>query len=239
MIYYDTHAHPDHPLVDDRVGYVEQMTEKGITGIVVAPITYDSNYVSMEIFPEEEYPNVFFAKGLHPKCASNCAMWNTTEKSRFEELLMNKRVVALKSGIDLSKKKLQKIQVQRQYDFLVMFMSLAKYHEKPLVLHIRDAAQEAIKFFSYNPLQVPAEIHCFTYDKKVMKQFINLGISYFGIGGMVTRSDNVELQEAVKEMPLHMILLESDAPFVKVEGETEKINTSAQSIPIVAKKMPN
>jgi len=237
MIYYDTHAHPDHPLVEDRTGYVKKMMEKGIKGMVVAPITYDSNYSSMEMFPEEEYPNVFFAKGLHPKCASNSAMWSAVEKQQFEELLLDKRVVAVKSGIDLSKKKLQEAQVQRQYYFLKMFMNFAKKHKKPMVLHIRNAAQEAINFFSANPLQVPTEIHCFTYDIKVMMQFRNLGIDYFGIGGMVTRSDNTELQEAVKKMPLHSILLESDAPFVKVEGETEKINTSAQAIPIVASKI--
>lgn len=151
--------------------------------------------------------------------------------------MLDHRVVAIKSGLDFCKKKVQEQQINRQYDFLKLFMKLAEENNKPLVLHIREAADEAIKFFGENPLTVPAEIHCFIYNKEIMQKFIELGISFFGIGGMVTRSENVELQEAVKLMPLEMILLESDAPFVKVEGESERINTTARALPVVATKI--
>lgn len=237
MKYFETHAHPDHPLIKDRTGYVSNMREAGIEKMVIAPITYESNYQSMELFPEDLYPDVLFAKGLHPKCATNSPTWGRYEKEKFCELLSDKRVVAVKSGIDLSKKKLQEKQIQRQYEFLKMFMEMAKEYNKPLVLHIREAAKEAVDFFKENPLSVPAEIHCFTYDKNVMKQFIDVGVNFFGLGGMVTRSENIDLQEAVKDMPLDMILIESDSPFVKVEGTLERINTSAQAIPVVVKKI--
>lgn len=237
MKYFETHAHPDHPLIEDRAGYVRNMRAVGIDKMVIAPITYESNYQSMDLFPVNLYPDVLFAKGLHPKCAINNPMWGKYEKEKFCELLLDKRVVAVKSGIDLSKKKLQEKQIERQYDFLKMFMEMAKKYNKPLVLHIREASQEAIDFFKKNPLPVRAEIHCFTYDKDVMMQLIDVGIRFFGIGGMVTRSENFDLQEAVKEMPLDMILIESDAPFVKVEGDIGRVNTSSRAIPTVVRKI--
>ena len=116
-------------------------------------------------------------------------------------------------------------------------MRIAEDYKKPLVLHIRDAAHEAIEFFKENPITVPAEIHCFTYDKDVMEKFLEVGVKYFGIGGMVTRSDNYNLHEAVRQMPLDTILIESDAPFVKVEGDMSSINTSARALPVVVKKI--
>lgn len=76
MRYFESHAHPDHPLVEDKEGYVLEMRENGIMGMVIAPITYESNYESMKIYPEEEYPDVYFAKGLHPKYTMNTSIWN-------------------------------------------------------------------------------------------------------------------------------------------------------------------
>ena len=249
MIYFESHAHPDHPLVEDKHEYICAMRKSGIGKLVVAPTTYDSNYSSMEFFPGDEYPDVFFAKGIHPKYAQNeiCVqgeslaqgefLWPKKELERFTALLKSPRVVAIKSGLDFCQKNAKEEQIQRQYDFLKMFMDMAYEHHKPLVLHIRNAAEEAIDFFRVNPIRVPAEVHCFTYDKDIMQLYINVGIKYFGIGGMITRDDNDMLCEAVLEMPLEMILLESDAPFVKVHGETQKINTSDRSIPVVAKKI--
>lgn len=54
---------------------------------------------------------------------------------------------------------------------------------------------------------------------------------------MVTRSDNYDLHEAVRQMPLDTILIESNAPFVKVEGDMSSINTSARALPAVVKKI--
>lgn len=237
MKYFESHAHPDHPLIEDKNKYVQEMRNSEIEKMIIAPITYESNYSSLELFPEAEYPDIYFAKGLHPKYTMNTAMWSKKQIQEFRELLLNHRVVALKTGLDLCKKKVQDQQIQRQYEFLKLFMLLAGEYKKPLVLHIREAADEAIQFLSENPLAVPAEVHCFTYNKEVMQKFIDVGITFFGIGGMVTRSENVELQEAVMMMPLEMILLESDAPFVKVEGEKEKINTSTRALPAVASKI--
>ena len=69
MRYFETHAHPDHSLVQDKEEYVNSMREAGVDKMVIAPITLESNYASMECFPEEMYPDVYFARGLHLKCS--------------------------------------------------------------------------------------------------------------------------------------------------------------------------
>lgn len=234
MRYFDTHAHPDHPLVVDRESYFENMRKAGIGKILIAPITYESNFLSMDMFPKELFPEVVFAKGLHPKCASNSSIWNAQIMDEFNLLLADSRVVALKSGIDLSRKKLQSHQIERQFDFLRLFMNIADGYNKPLVLHVRDADEAILDYFTHNSLKTEAEVHCFNYDRSSMNRFIEAGVHYFGIGGMITREENEALRDAVKHMPLDMILLESDSPFVKVSGETEKINTSTRALPIVA-----
>lgn len=238
ICYFESHCHPDHPLVEDKATYIEEAEKAGIHYFVVAPITYESNFSSMELFPGDIYPNVLFAKGLHPKYAYNIALWDHKTKEDFCNLLeSDKRIVALKSGIDLCKKNLQPHQIEREFEFLNLFSELAYKYSKPLVLHIRDAAEETLAYLKNNPLKVPAEFHCFNYDKKTMEQYVDAGIKYFGIGGKVTLDESEELMEAVRTMDISMLLLESDAPFVKVKGETEKINTTARALPAVAAKI--
>ncbi|MCQ2519472.1 MAG: TatD family hydrolase [Lachnospiraceae bacterium] len=236
--YFESHCHPDHPLVEDKSLYMQEAKNAGVKYLVVAPITYESNYSSLELFPKSDYPNVLFAKGLHPKYAYNIAMWDNKTKEEFCNMLeSDKRIAALKSGIDLCKKNLQPNQINREFEFLSLFNELAYKYKKPLVLHIRDAAEETLDFFKENPLKVPAEFHCFNYDKKTMERYIEAGVRYFGIGGKVTLDESIDLQDAVSQMDLSMLLLESDAPFVKVKGETEKINTTARALPAVAEKI--
>lgn len=47
MRYFETHAHPDHSLVQDKEEYVNSMREAGVDRMVIAPITLESNYTSM------------------------------------------------------------------------------------------------------------------------------------------------------------------------------------------------
>ena len=237
MKYFETHAHPDHPLIRDKDMYINNMRVAGIKKLVIAPISYESNYLSMECFPEENYPEVYFAKGLHPKCAMDSELWEEEKINKFENLIQNHRVVAIKSGLDLSIKSLTTEQVQKQLEFLKFFMKLAYEKEKPMVLHVQEAAGEVLNFINKNPIKTETEIHCFAYDKNTMDKFIDAGVRYFGIGGRITKSENDGLQKAVREMPLEMILLESDSPFVRVEGTTRRIGTSDKSLPIIVKKI--
>lgn len=234
--YFESHCHPDHPLIVEPHNYVNDALNVGIEYLLVAPITYESNFDSMELFPKALFPNVLFAKGLHPKYAYNVSFWNEKEIEKFKALVeSDDRIVAFKSGIDLCKKNLQDHQIERQFSFLQLFHDLAYAYKKPLVLHVREAVEETLEYLEKNPLLVPTEVHCFAYDSETMYRFIRAGVGYFGIGGMVTRPENEALREAVAEIPLEKILIESDSPFVKVWGDTEKINTSVKAVPAVAK----
>lgn len=50
MVYFETYAYPEHLLIGDKEEYVKSMRKAGIQRMVVAPITHESNYWSMELF---------------------------------------------------------------------------------------------------------------------------------------------------------------------------------------------
>jgi len=233
---FDTHAHYDHILFHDTgPETVDRLYNSGVlSGVVIPAISYESNF-HHDMFPVDKFPYVFFAAGIHPKYAMNMPFWSDggdgkAKQDQFLRLLDDKRTVAIKSGLDHAKKKLQNIQLQRQRDFFRYMIRLANAHQLPMVLHIRDAVEDALEILHENPLEVEAVVHCYTYGPDELSRFVEAGVNYFGIGGMLTRDEMGELREAVKILPLDRILLETDSPLVKPKGFHGELNTSEKLI---------
>lgn len=226
---FDTHAHYDHPLFQGKgADIISSLMEKGImSGVVIPAITYDSNF-NRVMFPEDKFDQVFFAAGLHPKYATNEVWWNELKQREFLEVIVNDpRTVAIKTGLDFSNKKLTDEQKEHQIRFFKYFIEIANDRKLPLVLHIRDAVEETIEVIKDQGLQVEAVAHCFTYDSSVADRMSKVGVTRFGIGGMLTRDGMDSLRECVRKLPLSTILIETDAPFVKPKDFEGKVNDSS------------
>lgn len=231
---FDTHAHYDHLLFGGNgPQIVRRLFENNVVdGIVIPAITYDSNF-NREMFPVELFPNVFFAAGLHPKCATNESWWPDAKIEEFEKFLSDTRTVAIKTGLDFSKKKLSDGQKENQIRFFKYLIGRANDTGFSLVLHVRNAVAEVISVLREERLKVEAVIHCYTYDKETAQELMEAGITRFGIGGMLTRENMEPLRECVKDLPLSKILIETDAPFVKPVGYSAALNTSETMIDVV------
>ena len=231
---FDTHAHYDHPLFGGLgPEIVRSLHEKEIlNGVVIPPIEYESNF-HRYLFPEAEFPYVYFAAGLHPKCATNEPWWDKEKQEEFASLLEDPRTVAVKTGLDFFKTKLTEGQKAHQIRFFRFLIDQANRRELPLVLHIRNAAEEAIEVLKTVEIKVPAVVHCFSYDWDVARRLMEVGVTHFGIGGMLTRKEMAPLRECVKKLQISAILLETDAPFVRPEGFVGEVNTSETLMAVV------
>ena len=226
VYYIDTHCHLDHLLFgDSRYEVVKKARDAGVKYMINAPVTYESNFTSNEMFPAKDYSDVFFAKGLHPKYAANEPTWNSCMKTQFEQLLADKRTVAIKTGLDYCNTRMQESQKLTQKKFLMMFIDYATEYNLPMILHVREALDDMIASLKEHPINTETVIHCYNSCNWVKTQEVmELGIHYFGIGGMITRGD-AALLDSVKNMPMEAILLETDSPFVKLSNGDEKVNT--------------
>ncbi len=72
---------------------------------------------------------------------------------------------------------------------------------------------------------VPAMIHRFFSGLKYGRQFVEMGVS-LGIGPAITYPDAGELIALVKEMPIELLLLETDCPFLPTQRYEGKPATS-------------
>jgi TatD DNase family protein len=225
---FDTHAHYDHPLFAGvEAPVLEKLFKMGVlSGVVIPAITWESNY-QRELFPRERFPECFFAAGLHPKAATNEKWWDDEKKTAFSELLKDPRTVAVKTGLDYCKKHLTDAQKEHQIRFLRYLIQQAGENGLPLVFHVRDAMDEFIQMLRETPLKTAAEVHCFMGDAKTAEKLMSVGITHFGIGGMLTRDECESLRECVKHLNLDRILLETDSPFVKPKDCTWELNDSS------------
>lgn len=111
-------------------------------------------------------------------------------------------------------KEIQNLELERQYYWFEKQAQMAKDFNLPLVIHSRDARAEtiaAIKKFDIKR----AVIHCFSEDIAFAEELMEFSEDiYFSFTGILTYPNAHEIQEAAKKIPIHRILVETDAPFL-------------------------
>ena len=86
----------------------------------------------------------------------------------------------------------------------------------PLVLHIREADEEALEIVrTYVPKNHIIHLHCYTstppFATALVAEYPN---AYVGFTGAVTFKNAKQIRETVEKLPLERLLLETDAPFM-------------------------
>ena len=82
--------------------------------------------------------------------------------------------------------------------------------------HVWDARKDALRILRLLPvLKLGGVIHCFYGDQETVEQYLKLGY-YIGIGGSVLQMEEraKDLWEAIPQIPLERIFIETDAPFI-------------------------
>ncbi len=139
------------------------------------------------------------------------------DKNIYRELLKDKKVVAIgECGLDYYHMDLNSIEKQKKV--FIEQIELANEVEKPLMLHIRNNpknkeinayadALEILKKYS----KVKGNVHFFAGNLENAKAFIEFGFA-LSFTGVVTFANNYD--EIIKNIPLQMIMSETDSPYV-------------------------
>ena len=103
-----------------------------------------------------------------------------------------------------------------QYLWFLYQLDLAWKLKKPVILHVRDAHEDALRILKIHPARkLGGVIHCFYGSWETAQQYLKLGY-HVGIGGSVLQPEERagELWRAIEQIPLDRILVETDAPFI-------------------------
>jgi TatD DNase family protein len=99
-----------------------------------------------------------------------------------------------------------------QAEHFVRHLDLARHHQLPVVVHVRDAFHDLLPILAAHR-GVGGVIHSFSGDPAQARACLDLGW-HLSINGMVTYKGNDALREAVRMIPNDRLLVETDAPYL-------------------------
>lgn len=217
----DTHAHLHFSDYDeDRPAVIERARGAGVELVINVGTDLESSEQSIKL--AQQYPFIYSSVGIHPHDVKDA---KEGDLAACERLLRESKAVAIgEVGLDFFRN-LSPPKIQRA--LLNEFFELHRKTRKPLILHIRDAYPEMKEQLrgELGPV-IEGVVHCFSADKKTMKEFLDLGL-YISFAGSLTYPKNEELREAFRAAPLDRILLETDAPFLPPQSRRGKRNESS------------
>ncbi|MEO6814806.1 MAG: TatD family hydrolase [Ginsengibacter sp.] len=204
----DTHTHLyTEEFKEDILEVVGRAEAEGVQKFFLPAIDQSENKALLEL--EKQFPEKMFAMaGLHP-CSVKEDYEDELEK--INQQLSEREFAGIgETGLDFywdtSFKK-------QQFESLHRHAGWAIKYNLPLVLHTRNAMQEAIDVVKeYKDKNLYGIFHCFSGTVQNAKDIIELGF-LMGIGGVLTYK-NSGLAEVIKDVDLKYIVLETDSPYL-------------------------
>tara|TARA_R110000822_G_scaffold60287_8_gene150238 strand:+ start:5633 stop:6460 length:828 start_codon:yes stop_codon:yes gene_type:complete len=167
----------------------------------------------------EDFPNMLFSTcGVHPHDAKH---FNGDTLNHLKALADNSSVVAIgETGLDFNRNFSTPKDQEKAFEAQ---LELAAELQLPVFMHERDAHQRQFEILKqYRDHLVDGVIHCFTGDKTALFNYLDIDL-HIGITGWICdERRGLELQRLIKNIPLHRLMLETDAPYLTPRTITPK-----------------
>ena len=226
----DSHAHYNNSaykksfryLSYDKDGYalkegelpqlMQEMEDANIHYFIEPGVSLQSCEEVLEL-AAQYHGKIFLAMGIHPT-RSIYEKWS--DRKRLDAFAKMPGVIAIgECGLDYHYKREEQHRL-KQHLWFIYQLNLAWKMKLPVILHVRDAHEDALRILRWHPARkLGGVIHCFYGSKEIAEQYLKLGY-HIGIGGSVLQLEEraKDLWEAIPHIPLNRILVETDAPFI-------------------------
>ena len=176
-MYFDTHCHLNsEQLYENRDEFIKHALDNQVEMMVVVGYDLESSKKAVEIAKEHSF--IYAAVGIGP---NDCLNTTTQDLQIIDEYLNEPKVVALgEIGLDYY---WDDVPSDRQKEIFQQQVDLAKKHQKPIIIHCRDAYEDTYEVLKRNGH--PGIMHCYSGSVEMAKRFIDLGF-YISLAGPVT-----------------------------------------------------
>jgi len=160
----------------------------------------------------QKYDEVYFAVGVHPYDIDGFDL------QIMEKYVTNPKCIAIgECGLDyyrLPSNEDEKLQnIKKQKEVFVSQINFAIKYNKPLIIHIREATNDARQILIDNKAnKVGGVLHCYNASEHLL--MLASHNFYFGIGGVLTFKNAKKLVEILPKIPQDKLLIETDAPYL-------------------------
>ena len=216
----DTHCHLfDEEFDIDREDTIKRAIDSGVEKMILVGFSHKTNQLAQEMAKKW---NVFYpTAGLHPSEASLNYLNDFLEFKSFVE--KNKVYAIGECGLDyhwdITYKEEQKKLFRLQCEYAIE-------KDLPIIVHSRDAAQNTFDIIASYKGKLKGVMHCYSGSKELALEYVKLGF-YISLGGPVTFKNAKEPKEVAKAVPLDLLLIETDCPYLAPTPMRGKRNESS------------
>lgn len=239
--YFDAHTHVNFAAYDtDREEAIQRAKDAGVIMNVVGT---QKDTSASAVALAEKYDHLYATIGLHPIHTSKSyhdtkelgeggkeftSRGEVFDMAAYEKLGASPRVIAVgECGLDYYR--IDESTKDIQIETFVQQIELANKLQKPLMLHIRNAYDDALEVLKAHA-KVKGDVHFFAGNWDIAKKFLDFGFT-LSFTGVVTFTHDYD--EVVKNAPLDMILSETDAPYITPVPYRGKRNESMHVVEVV------
>lgn len=219
-MYIDTHCHLTFEQYnEDRAMVIGNAKKAGVKQMICAGVDNLSSRLAVKLAGKN--PGVVFAAvGFHPYEASHTHDLRIIDRlireSKSSPMMSAtpKTIVAIgECGLDyhLFKGEVAAGKKQEQRMLFEEQLQLAVRYNLPVIMHVRDAYEDFFTVIDAQPTLPRGVIHCFSGGLQDVREAQKRRFSV-GVDGNVTYSKQLGL--IVPQIPLSMIVLETDSPYL-------------------------
>ena len=227
-MFIDTHCHLNFKEFDeDRAMVIGNAKKAGVKKFIIPgtnPITSKS---AASLAATD--PTILFASiGCHPYDTKNFP------SERDIERLISKRTIAIgECGLDyhLYDDEPAVGRKEEQKQLFEMQLRIALRYHLPVIIHSRDAFNDIFSVLDSLPTMPRGVFHCFSGGLADVREIKKRGF-FLGLDGNTTYSKQLKL--VIPSIPLSMILLETDAPYLAPTGHRGE-RSEPKYVPLIAK----
>lgn len=222
--YIDSHAHyTSGRFNSDREIVLKSLFNEDLQAIIECGT--NTQYIAKVLSLSDKFPNLYTVIGYFPTDTKELENDNSL-LDKLAALTNNAKVLGIgEIGLDYHHEH-NVVDIQRQKKWFIEQLKLAKKLQLPICIHSREAEKDTVEILKNNG-KYHGVIHCYSYGVKTMFELQKLGY-YFGVGGTSTYKNNVDVRNAIKQMPLNRILLETDSPYLTPEPYRRQRNDSSK-----------
>lgn len=221
MVLVDTHCHLEAEDFPDIEAVLGRMAGAGVVhAVAIGQWRGPGDFGRAQALAQQHPRQLSCTLGLHPHEAAHMveADWPEIERRCAQPEVRAVGETGLDYHYTRSDPSTQRAAFERQ-------LALAVRLEKPVVLHVRDAHDDTLAMLKDAGVS-RGVVHCFTAGPKEAEAYVALGLS-LSISGIVTFPRAQSIQEAVRQIPLGRLLVETDSPYLAPVPHRGKPNEPA------------
>jgi TatD DNase family protein len=212
----DTHCHLE--MLDDADAALVAARAAGVEGVIAVGMDAASSRRAVDYAQRNR--DVYATVGVHPHEAR---LLDDTMLGKLQRLAHSEKVVAIgECGLDYYRDRSPR---ETQRSVFINQIGLARRLELPLIVHVREAGEEAMEILAEFAEGITVVMHCFSLTGQVEE--CNARGYYMSFAGNLTYKNAGDLRAAAALVRDELLLVETDAPFLTPEPHRSKDNQPA------------